>query len=77
MLEALADPTVLMTAFSFGCDRAQLRCPENPPAGLALMEWTWVVEVDVQRMVWPALRAHMSMPCMWASGKIAAFGAQG
>lgn len=40
VLEALADPTVLMTAFSFGCDRAQLSCPESPPAGLALMEWT-------------------------------------
>ncbi len=40
VLEALADPTVLMTAFSFGCDRAQLSCPERPPTGLALMEWT-------------------------------------
>ena len=40
ILAALANPSVAMTAFSFGTDRAQLAHPEAPPAGLSLMEWT-------------------------------------
>jgi cellulose synthase/poly-beta-1,6-N-acetylglucosamine synthase-like glycosyltransferase len=40
VLTALGDPSILMTAFSFGCDRAQLSQPDAPPVGLALMEWT-------------------------------------
>ena len=40
VLEALRSPSVLMTAFRFGCDRGGLERPAEPPAGLALMEWT-------------------------------------
>ena len=40
LLRSLSDRAVLMTAFSFQCDRAQLAEAHSPPAGLALMEWT-------------------------------------
>jgi len=40
ILQGLSDPSVLMTAFSFGTDRTLLAEPEAPPAGLAFMEWT-------------------------------------
>jgi hypothetical protein len=40
VIDALSDTAVLMTAFSFKCDRKQLVCPDAPPTGLAFMEHT-------------------------------------